>query len=459
MSEIVQLYNNNGTKAYPKTLASEVYLDDGNTKIIDKFDEQFRYINVKDYGASGNGTNDDTDAIQAAIEQAVSTNLLRIYLPPGTYKTTKTIYMPPGLEILGGTHKKNNVLIDHFGTSWAIATSGGIGDHRRNKISSINIKLNNRYSVGGILLGVIGESDGIIPIHHTLEDIEIHNIIGNQIGIMQKNTSGVLMNNVRSNWGTGGTGLVIRANGNNSGVCTYNNCSFGRINQNDVGVDFQGGTGGLDGYCFNGCYFGGKTPFKISGSPTKNISINGAHVEATPVNDRNYYGFDINEVTGLNINSITFASYSNPNFKAFVFRGFCSSVNITGVDCNEFNGGTLYYNRYISSPRNSVFEYGGLTGTNRTITQIEGDFSESLVIETTSLNIKNIKTSQIVMTHTNGTSGFRFSTTKPTNISRGDFVFNSLPVEQGDVGSKYIILGWSGISTNNAVECRVVTGN
>lgn len=40
MSEIVQLYNNDGiTKAYPKTLASEVYLDDGATKIMDKFTE------------------------------------------------------------------------------------------------------------------------------------------------------------------------------------------------------------------------------------------------------------------------------------------------------------------------------------------------------------------------------------------------------------------------------------
>lgn len=420
--------------------------------------KEMRYLNVKDYGAIGDGIVDDTESIINTINKAVETNLLRIYMPPGTYKTTQTIYMPSGFEILGGTHKKNNVLIDYNGNSWAIATSGKVGEHRRNKISSINIKLNSS-SLGAILLGVIGDSNGIIPVHHTLEDIEIHNITGNQIGIMQKNVSGVLMQNVKSNWGTGGTGLVIVADGNNSGVCTYNNCVFGRINQNNVGVELKGGSGGLDGYCFNACYFGGKTPFKLSGRPIKNICINGAHIEATPNDNENYYGFDISEVTGLNINAITFASFSNPNFKAFVFRGFCSSVNITGVDCNEFNGGTLYYNRHTSSPRNSILEFGGLSGTNRIITQTEGIFTEALLIETSSISIKNIKTSQMIMNYGDSTCGLRYSSTKPTNISRGDFVFNSLPVEKGSEGSKYIIIGWSGLSTNNAIECRVQTGN
>ena len=422
--------------------------------------EELRYLNVKDFGAKGDGITDDTQSILNAIDKSVEFNIYRIYLPPGTYKTTKTIYIPSGLEILGGTQLKNNVLIDYFGSSWAIATNGDVGQHRRNKIESINIKL-NKDCTGGILLGVIGDSNRIIPVDHTLINIEIHNITGDQIGIMQKNASGIYMQNVKSNWGTGGTGLVIVANGNNSGVCTYNNCSFGRVHQNDIGVDLRGGTGGLDGYSFNGCYFGGRTPFKISGGQTKNISLNAIHVEATPPEDdlTNYYGIDINEVIGFNINGITFASYSKPNFKAFVFRGFCSGVNITGVDCNEFNGGTLYYNRHTNSPRNSIFEYGGLSGVNRTLTQLEGDFSESLVIETTSLNIKNIKTSQIVMTHTTGTSGLRYSNSKPSSISSGDFVYNSTPRELGDDGSKYVILGWSGIGTNIAVECRVLTGN
>jgi hypothetical protein len=48
-------------------------------------------VNVKDYGAVGNGIADDTAAIQAAID---SGNLgLSVFLAPGTYKVTNTIFL------------------------------------------------------------------------------------------------------------------------------------------------------------------------------------------------------------------------------------------------------------------------------------------------------------------------------------------------------------------------------
>ena len=53
------------------------------------------YVNAKDFGATGDGTTDDTDALQDWVEHLV-TNGLSGWLPKGEYKITDTITIPSG---------------------------------------------------------------------------------------------------------------------------------------------------------------------------------------------------------------------------------------------------------------------------------------------------------------------------------------------------------------------------
>jgi Pectate lyase superfamily protein len=54
-------------------------------------------VNVKDFGAVGDGVADDTAAIQAAIDYAIANNIQTVYAPKGAYKISDTIFLdPPG---------------------------------------------------------------------------------------------------------------------------------------------------------------------------------------------------------------------------------------------------------------------------------------------------------------------------------------------------------------------------
>lgn len=60
------------------------------------------WFNVKEYGATGNGSTDDTAAIQAAITAAQTAGGGTVYIPFGTYKTSSTLTISAnGVALIG----------------------------------------------------------------------------------------------------------------------------------------------------------------------------------------------------------------------------------------------------------------------------------------------------------------------------------------------------------------------
>jgi hypothetical protein len=63
--------------------------------------ENMKRINVKDYGAKGDGVTDDTAAIQAAIDAANTAGGGIVYFPTGRYAVRSTIHVKPRVLLLG----------------------------------------------------------------------------------------------------------------------------------------------------------------------------------------------------------------------------------------------------------------------------------------------------------------------------------------------------------------------
>jgi len=74
-------------------------------------------VSVKDFGATGDGTTDDTAAIQAAIDNAVSSGIYRVYFPKGNYRTVNTV--GPSTEVFnlifyGDGLQASTITADHL---------------------------------------------------------------------------------------------------------------------------------------------------------------------------------------------------------------------------------------------------------------------------------------------------------------------------------------------------------
>ncbi|EAW06953.1 glycoside hydrolase family 55 protein [Aspergillus clavatus NRRL 1] len=58
------------------------------------------FLSVRSAGARGDGSSDDTAAIQSALNSAVSSGRI-VFFDQGVYKVTDTLYIPPGSRIVG----------------------------------------------------------------------------------------------------------------------------------------------------------------------------------------------------------------------------------------------------------------------------------------------------------------------------------------------------------------------
>lgn len=128
-------------------------------------------VNVKDFGAIGDGVADDTSAIQNAIDYVYSEyNGGIIFLPPGTYKITSRLELKFNCRLIG-THRDSVEIVQANDLAGIYAKQSLYGV---TKIHIKNILLTGNYSSNTDANGIhlIGD-DGINVISCELENIKV----------------------------------------------------------------------------------------------------------------------------------------------------------------------------------------------------------------------------------------------------------------------------------------------
>lgn len=81
-------------------------------------------LDLKWFGATGDGSTDDTTAIQAALDYATA-NKIGVYVPPGTYNTTSTLTIDAGIHFYG--LERESTIIEQQTSGVAIVNLDGTG--------------------------------------------------------------------------------------------------------------------------------------------------------------------------------------------------------------------------------------------------------------------------------------------------------------------------------------------
>ena len=302
--------------------------------------------NVQDFGAIGDGENDDTDAIQKAIKQVAldwkkdnfKTNL--VVMPAGRYKVTSTIVLPPYVKLISS----GLVTIESYLTTGAVIRIKWLGE---DDPAIMGAALGSAYQIqdwqrGYIIEGTNGgfsfvskvKSDNNIGIELGFEsakergDSNLKNIgrsglnnisIGNYgVGLKLNGIDLFIFNfvNMHIEWNKINVQNMYVDGGNNYGENIY----FDRcvIADAEIGIDQL--SGGYD-MTFNECSLGlNKLLFTSSQWADNNITIIGGNLEGNTVI---YDGSNdpVNWMTSLNIISSNIYIRKDKTADLLMFKG------------------------------------------------------------------------------------------------------------------------------------------
>ena len=262
---------------------------------------QTRVYDVRDYGAVGDGSHDDTSAIQAAIDATAGSSTPVggvVFLPPGVYKITSALSL--------GTNTRHNVTIQGSGAGGTFTatdsvtvikqtstTANGITTGGTQWFSLRDIMVQGPGSGSGI--GVNLASSGASNFNMSMSNVVVRDFGGDGI-YLQTVCMSTFFN--ANSIGNGGNGFSVLGGGT---TCTFNSCFASGNALNGWNIPWQGysvwSACGADGNSQNG--------WKIVG-PSSDLTLNACGSEGNTLN-----ALDIGDwgsyLIGVTVNGFTAA--------------------------------------------------------------------------------------------------------------------------------------------------------
>lgn len=234
------------------------------------------YFNVRNYGARGKGTIDDTAAIQTAVKDITTANGGRLYFPNGVYLISSKISLPSGIVVEGADSNYNgNCQLRLSTPDQSIFFIGG--GRRRIMIRNLELKSTTMKGTKGI------EAAGAVP--NSSFEMEFNNILisGFDRGISVEGSGPDLaqwqFDNVRVQHSTiGDCNYGIYLNTQNADFWKIEDCFFGPTS-GGYGIYLQrSGIVSIDSSFASGPGGAGQAPARTF------IFVGGAHGNLTIIN-------------------------------------------------------------------------------------------------------------------------------------------------------------------------------
>jgi len=421
MTTLIPKYDQGATKAINRPI---------NLKLAES-------ISVKDFGATGDGTTDDTAAVKAAVNAAAGNSL---FFPAGTYIISSGITLPSNTYIYGVEN------------SSILKIAGGISYSAQN------------YSIFEILAGT-----GYITIENLIFDGNLSNIpnissVQNPMHVIFEANENIVFNNCRFQ---NIAGICLNFSTNHTGLYVTN-CNF---------INCGGATDNSSGYRHQAIAFSNST---TSGIRSTNVQITGNYfsnqgldcISIKDIDDcvvsnniaENSYSLLYNNpypayTTNLvvsnnsiyNTNQGTLVSATPPNAIDLPSVQNCVVIGNTINQCNQAGIGIFAYssnvlvigNTLLNVVQNPFTWIGAISVGTSTIT-----------LPNTACNISNVCVQNNTIIDTNGTHLMSYGVIFQYDITNLFISYNNI---QGTAVGKYGV--YPTISNPGLVSVVTVTSN